>query len=231
MEATKHDPVLGKHYPLLGGLLTKNVIVTKPATNRCWLIGPYDVLKKEVGTPLRSDVQLQREIGSAGIRLGERKSDDPPNQPWKRAIGNRGPAQPSEDYNLPGKRPNPSRPSVGPVQPARDTDQYPPVAAFWAARTPEAHHIIEDNIVKAMGHEWGTLKREYAPCVLLFAELHQHWITRVAQTFRPMFNATMTKSAIQTNLDRFIKDLYSTPAFQPIVPVAEVIRDVILARQ
>jgi hypothetical protein len=75
-----------------------------------------------------------------------------------------------------------------------------------------------------------VLKHDYAPCVLLFAELHQRWINRVANQHRPKFNASMTKNTANTNLDLYIRDLYSSPAFRPIGSIAKVIRDVIVAR-
>jgi len=216
-----------KDYSILGQLANRNVLVTIPIEDQCWLIGPYNTLTS-VGSALRSDVNLQLEFQSVGIRLGDRRTDSAPTGPWRRRIGDRGSAQSTQDYT--NQRLNHSRPTTRPIGSARQTNRFAADAAFWAGRTPEAHHIIEDNIVEAMHQAFGVLKHDYAPCVLLFAELHQRWINRVANQHRPKFNASMTKNTANTNLDLYIRDLYSSPAGRPIGPIAKVIRDVIVAR-
>ena len=66
---------------------------------------------------------------------------------------------------------------------SRKGDEYANVATYWASQTPQAHHIVEYNNLKALGlskpGSADELDYDSLPCVLLMAEFHQRYISSV----------------------------------------------------
>jgi hypothetical protein len=146
-----------------------------------WLVGPYSNLKR-LARQMRSDAALCELLSKRKVRFGFRETDQPPTGlKWQRAYGEMEPRA-SADHTAERKKtilspvlPNQPQPT------ARFSDEFANVERYWAAQTPQAHHIVEFNNLRELGlsSEEGTGDLDYKqlPCVLLMAEFHQRYVS------------------------------------------------------
>jgi hypothetical protein len=206
-------------------------VVNGQPENRYWVIGPYQGLKK-LARDLRVDPSARARFGAACY--GRRQTDlpptgAPPSGGFRRAMETAIPH--AVNQALIAQRADPADPAP------RRSDLYDVFAAFYAAKTLEAHHIVEKSILAALKRNRGDLGDEIAPCVLVTAELHQQIYTPEVSQFRASFMPGMS-SAEQGRLLRRIyggredaaapavpPGLYAPPQMADLWGIARIIID------
>src|SRR5262249_25063398 len=108
------------------------------------------------------------------------------------------------------------------------------VNLYWANQTLQAHHIIEDNIVRDLGARISPFTRNEAPCVLLAADFHQGYFRFVNERASDDTKNVNMKSKLRTGLDtvsgqnlgqlidhlkEIIKQVY-VGMMEPLIPIA-----------
>lgn len=163
------------------------VLVTRDVGQaRHWLIGPHPRLTA-LARQLRHDAPLCHTLRKRGVQFGfrvsgEHPTDVPPlSRKWLRSYGTMEPRTVVDHTNV---RQHPGLPPARAGEPAptaRYADEFKNVEAFWAARTPEAHHLVEFGNLEAAGLSSeggvGDLDYKQLPCVLLMAEFHQRYVS------------------------------------------------------
>jgi hypothetical protein len=218
-------------FPLSGEL--REILLTKPEIQKahldrpfCWLIGPYQQVR-EIARSLPTDPSLQDKLTALNVRVGRRLTDHPPKVLRKGrdpGIGDWGTANTISVNALIGKRDpkNPGKPM------ARVSDLYDPVRTYWAARTLEAHHIIEKGILADLHLNKGDLDNNGAPTVLLAAEFHQRLFTSEVAAERNQFKSKLHGAQAHGLLKGIYDQLYSDPVLKSLKEIADIINSVVV---
>jgi hypothetical protein len=151
----------------------------------CWLIGMYKHLRA-FATEIRTDESLQKFLSDNHVRIGLRSTDVPP-AGIERQQNQGAPVRGANSGNT--QVIFRSSPKQIPVQPHelektnRDTDDWENKKRYWASQTPESHHIVEFNNLETIGVSResgaGAMDYEQLPAVLLAAEFHKRYISRI----------------------------------------------------
>ncbi len=217
----------------LSGFGTVHLIPT-PRDDFRWLVGGYETLRG-IAEALRMNATLRALVAGYQVRIGRRLSDEIPTSP-KQQVGY-GPETLNLDALLDhtGKRRpgsaagtatvNQNRAALSPIigQPVdnaeqsglayRYTDKFQNLKTYWEKKTPECHHIVEDNQLRALGvsNKEGNqpLDHRNLPCVLLAAEFHQKFITPILQPTRLKPNTVLDK-AERPAFHRKLQGVYET---------------------
>jgi hypothetical protein len=190
-----------------------------------WLVGPFKELIK-VATDLRDQESLWRILSSKRVRIGLRKSDEPPvNLKQQEAYGEymRG-ANHGADFTARRLDPvaMPFRANKPPVN--RISDCQENVKNFWKTRTPQSHHIVEFNHLEKLGvsNEKGDKESDYQrlPAVLLAAEFHQRYLSVILKQTH-----NWDRSNLQSKLAGTYDSLYRlrSPLFLPLWEISKII--------
>lgn len=167
-------------------LPTKNPSIGASRTN-FWLIGPYASLCQLRDHLGANPTEIDTWVKNYNLRFGRRKYD---------IFSKERASRHSFRATISGKEPE--------KEDRRKIEQYQAVKQFYVHKTLEAHHIVEDSIIKKLGQQTGDLKRENAPTVLVSAELHQQYFTRQMKEFRKQEKFTKQELvATYTNLYRY----------------------------
>lgn len=213
-----------------------------PLDETCWLVGPYNQMTP-FATNLRGNPALRNFVSANGIRLGLRDTDVPPagGGPQARYGATvRGPnyaadftssrsnplTQPAAGFT--GSRLNATAQSAAAAPVNRKTDRQSNVECYWASQTPQSHHIVEFNNLETLGvsNKVGNAEMDYLrlPAVLLAAELHQRYISKILKPAQ-QWAAPQLKSSIAD----VYKDIYlrnsarNVRLFEPLWRISQVI--------
>ena len=171
-----------------------------------WMVGAYNVLQP-LAEKLRGNQTLRDILTAYRVRLGLRVGDVPPVSPDQQSsygtnvtattagqthTGERKPSayQTVTEINAlvaahTGKT---ARINPGSGHTERITDLLENKYTYWEKKTPEAHHIVEFTQLEALGVSRATGNGPFdhaeLPCVLLAAEFHQRFITRILEQAR-----------------------------------------------
>jgi hypothetical protein len=104
----------------------------------------------------------------------------------------------------------------------RRAELYDEVRDFWISQTLQAHHIVEDNIVKKLGLRAPELARAEAPAVLLAPEFHQRYLA-VPKAEREAFNNKLTPESAFIALRKISAGLYLHPVLAPLGQTSDLI--------
>jgi hypothetical protein len=201
------------------------LLIRIQADDTHWLVGPFKQLTK-VATDLRDTESLCRILSSKKVRLGLRKSDEPPlNLEQQEAYGEyvRG-ADHGTDFTARrvGPLAIPFRADKPPVN--RISDSKENVKNFWKTRTPQSHHIVEFNHLEKLGvsNEKGDRESDYQqlPAVLLAAEFHQRYISVILKQTH-----NWDRKSLQAKLAGTYDSLYRlrSPLFLPLWEISKII--------
>ncbi|MFO1499878.1 MAG: hypothetical protein U1G07_16045 [Verrucomicrobiota bacterium] len=142
-----------------------------------FIFGPYEVLKK-LAENARVTAETRTWLEAIGSRFGFRESDRfipaGERQFTRRAeVPDRaGPSAAELERRVEQRAPGSSPTS-------RRTELNPADEDYFQDRSLEAHHLLEDNVMKAFGMDTGNFAHGVAPCVLLNYETHQKYLTRL----------------------------------------------------
>ena len=173
-------------------LYGKQIFITIP---NGWLVGSYNNLK-EVAVQLRVKPELffkMVEDYRTCVRFGSRNTDEFSSRSIlkggfrKKNQGKQSGLSETQAKTLLSMRKRNRNKNV------RITDEYAIVQEWFHRRTLEAHHIIEDSIIKKLDIENKELNRGDAPCVLVVAELHRRRFTPEGQKVRDKVTKSTSK--------------------------------------
>lgn len=153
---------------------------SNPKNEDHWLVGRHPLLSNLAYT-LRYDKGLFDRLRATGVQFGFRAQDIPPLRAKRQESYGTAVATAVVNHSRERRQTlhEPLRGSQPPL--ARQGDKLANVLGYWATQTPQAHHIVEFNNLKAAGvsRRSGTNDLDYdgLPCVLLIAEFHQRFIS------------------------------------------------------
>jgi hypothetical protein len=203
-----------------------------PGQPKHWLIGPYSDLA-QIRDGLGTEKSLLTALHDRGIRVGFRKTDEPPAEGVERQKSY-GAEVPGSTASHAGERKTQLHlPVPGLFVPThRISDESLNKGSYWQTQRPQVHHIVEFNNLRQLGVSTregeGELDYDQLPCVMLMAEFHQRYISSV---LKETHNYTGSGEALLEQYQTIYEELYfKTPKigddsrpFQALGEVAEVI--------
>jgi hypothetical protein len=160
------------------------------------ILGTYEVMVDLI-PKIRVNEELQEMFKEMKVRLGTRDEDRSPLLGKQEKLPERE-SNPEILFNL-----------VMKLQEkwghARDGDINPKVKAAFATKSLQAHHLVEDGIVKRLGRDTGSMTREKAPAVLIVQELHLRYLT---PTIKPEDRERFTKQMKSEEAAQLIEKLF-----------------------
>jgi len=201
------------------------IVLTKPQKSHldrsfCWLIGPF-LAVREIAEFLRSEKGLQDELTVLNVRIGRRETDLPPQGQRIQRIGDKGEANTTDRTQTIDLRKVP-----GKLMP-RVSDLYDPVRKYWAARSLEAHHIVEKGMLADLHLNKRDLNNDRAPTVLLSAEFHQRLFTSEVARERGKFKTKLQGAQAYELLKGIYDELYNDPVLISLKEIADIINSAV----
>ena len=188
-----------------------------------WVIGSYKVLSK-LSVQLREDVGLAERVRRAGVRFGEREASDKKEERFYDGTPHTAPL--AKMAIVQDHSPDPGN------QGRRRSDRNEGFREYWARMRLQAHHIVEDNLVKKLELDGGEFAHACAPCVLLSAELHQRLFSAGMSNLglREEFHSEMDTDTAMRQLNDYKDWLYDSVVAgrASLLPVKLVAGEIIL---
>ena len=191
-----------------------------------WLVGPYKDLTR-FATGLRHKKIFQDYVSANQIRIGLRNGDVPPAKIKRQESYGEYVRGKNYDKSFTADRLNPmAQPICSEHESSlnRKTDRELNVKSFWESQTPQSHHIVEFNHLKALGvsRKRGDEVMDYLqlPAVLLAAEFHQRYISAI---LKPTHR--LNKDGLRVEIAPAYRKLYlgRGKLFEPLWSISTVI--------
>ena len=226
-----------------------------PLQNTFWLAAGYKVLT-DLTKDLRENAALRALVAGHGVRIATRDDDAIPSSPDQQIgfgapvlrenpqldnLGRRIGGKPTDTATVNQKLAGndaflgkATKPKAQSGAAYRATDQFQNLKDYWEKKTPECHHIVEDNQLRALGVSDkkgnGPLDHANLPCVLLAAQFHQDYITPILRPTRLKADTILSapqRPAYFKTLQQVYASLYERNGtlFLPLWNVAKRILD------